>query len=273
VSTSGAGEGSAEPVEIARQARPIAPGGLVSLDGVPADLPRRRPELVLLPGMLGDVTAWDDVAALLVDQASIRTSRIDLDDSVTDLAAAVLADAPTRFALAGHSLGGIVALEVARQAPERVTRLALLNASARPPSDAQLAAWSSYRRRVEHGDFLEVVRELAVTTLPAHRRHNARLVEQVERMGRDVGEKGFLRQLAAQQTRPDSRPTLRLIVMPTLVVGSELDEVCPPALQRELAGGVAGADLQMLPGTGHISIRENPEEVAALLTSWLRRGR
>lgn len=242
----------------------------VPLDGVPQDMPRRRAELVLLPGMLGDVTAWDDVAALLLAEASVRTARVDLDDTVSDLAAGVLADAPPRFALAGHSLGGIVALEVVRQAPSRVTRLALLNSSARPPSEAQLAAWAQWRDRSASGDFPVVARELALVNLPTRRRHDARLVERVERMGRAVGEQGFLRQLRAQAGRPDSMPSLSSVTAPTLVVGSELDQVSPPALQRELADGIPGAELHLLRDCGHLSILEDPAGVAALLIPWLR---
>lgn len=242
----------------------------VPLDGVPHDMPRRRPDLVLLPGMLGDVTAWDDVAALLIAGASARTARVDLDDTVPDLAAGVLADAPPRFALAGHSFGGIVALEVVRQAPSRVTRLALLNTSGRPPSDAQLAAWAQWGERSASGGFPAVARELALVNLPSGRRHDAALVDRVERMGLAVGEQGFLRQLRAQAGRPDSMPSLSSVTAPTLVLSSELDEVSPPALQRELAGGIPGAELHLLRDCGHLSILEDPVGVAALLTPWLR---
>ena len=105
--------------------------------------PGREP-LVLLPGMLGDGTVWEAVAAELADVAAPQFGRIDLDDSITEMAASVLAVAPARFALAGHSLGAIVALEIARQAPERITRLALVNASGRGPSDAQQDVLGDY---------------------------------------------------------------------------------------------------------------------------------
>ena len=115
----------------------------------------RRPSappapLVLLPGMLGSARVFADVVADPRTTISCRPLRIDLDETVTDAAESVLAAAPPRFALAGHSLGGIVALEVWRRAPQRVTRLALLNSSARPPSDDQLDAWA--RTAGAHGD-------------------------------------------------------------------------------------------------------------------------
>ena len=140
-----------------QHARPSARTPIVALRGHQPD-PRRvrgrrrrrarrsRPEpLVLLPGMLGEAALWDAVAPSLAEHAALRFARIDLDDTVQDMAAGVLASAPERFALAGHSLGAIVALEVMRQAPERVTRLALLNASARPANDAQRETWAAMR--------------------------------------------------------------------------------------------------------------------------------
>ena len=158
-----------------------------------------REPLVLLPGMLGDASLWDEVAPSLTERRPVRMARIDLDDSIAGMAATVLASAPERFALAGHSLGAIVALEVMRQAPRRVTRLALLNASARPADEAQLEAWASdARRRVRD-------RRADVRARPT--RATGRLAR-VEAMAHAVGPRGLRRQLAAQATRPDSRPAL-----------------------------------------------------------------
>ena len=107
--------------------------------------------------MLGDASLWDEVAPSLSEIAQVRMARIDFDDSIAGMAATVLASAPERFALAGHSLGAIVALEIMRQAPRRVTRLALLNASARPADEAQLEAWA----RMRDGEFGTVARAFA----------------------------------------------------------------------------------------------------------------
>src|SRR5262249_25362626 len=151
------------------------------------------------------------------------------DDSVGEMAATVLAAAPERFALAGHSLGAIVALEVVRQAPGRVTRLALLNASARPASEEQLAVWEAMRER----EVNDVVRGFVEV--------NGGPPEVVAGMAGQVGRRGLLRQLAAQATRPDSRPSLGSIRVPTLVVTGGDDQVCPRSLQEELVAGIPGA--------------------------------
>ena len=227
--------------------------------GTRAKAARGREPLVLLPGMLGDASLWDEVAPALTDVAHVRMARIDLDDSIAGMAATVLAAAPERFALAGHSLGAIVALEVIRQAPHRVTRLALLNASARPADDAQLKTWAGMRDR----EFATVVNAFAEA--------NARdgTLERVEAMAHAVGPRGMRRQLAAQATRPDSRPALPDIVVPTLVLTGAEDHICPRPLQEELAAGIPGARHAVVEGAGHMAALDRPEDVAAHLKTWL----
>ena len=115
---------------------------------------------------------------------------------VPEMAATVLAQAPPRFALAGHSLGAIVALEILRQAPSRVSRVMLVNASGRGPSEAQRDAWRSWRERTVGGQFERIAQELALDTLPAARRADTQLVRASAAMAFEVGADGFLRQLS-----------------------------------------------------------------------------
>jgi pimeloyl-ACP methyl ester carboxylesterase len=227
-----------------------------------------REPLVLLSGMLGDDALWDGLASRIGDIAAPCALRIDLDDSVPELAAGVLAAAPPRFALAGHSLGAIVALEVQRQAPQRVTRLALIAASGRGPSEAQQAAWAAWRARTDADEFAAVAHELALATLGPGARTDADLVAANEAMAGAVRADGFRRQLAAQATRPDSGPRLGEIAVPVLVVSGELDDICPPALQDELAAGIPGAQLVRVPGAGHMIPLEAPEALAAAVRAW-----
>lgn len=230
-----------------------------------------REELVLLPGMFGDASLWDEVAPRLVDHAATRIGRIDLDDSIGEMAESVLATGPERFAVAGHSLGAIVALELVRRAPHRITRLALINASARPPSEAQLAAWSQARERIAAGEFDEVASELALEALPDRQGLDGSLSERVLAMAGAFGAGALSRQLAAQVARPDSRLTLVDINVPTLVLSGAQDEVCPVSLQEEVAAGIRDAEHVTIAEAGHMTPLESPEALAGHLIAWLRR--
>lgn len=235
----------------------------------PSPEPTAREPLVLLSGMLGDQSLWDGLSAGLADVVLPWPARIDLDDSVPELAASVLAQAPPRFALAGHSLGAIVALEIVRRAPGRVTTAVLINASGRGPSEAQQQSWRSWRDRTEAGEFHSIAKELALATLASNRRNDEDIVRANAAMAVSVGADGFLRQLAAQSTRPDSIRDLKETELPVLVVSGELDEVCPPALQRELVEHCPTAEWVTIAGAGHMVPLEAPDALAEHIRRWL----
>jgi pimeloyl-ACP methyl ester carboxylesterase len=242
----------------------------VELLSLPLDVVGQgRPPLILLSGMLGDASLWDAVAENLLDFVPLRTSRVDLASSITELADLVLAEAPPRFALAGHSLGAVVALEVLRRAPDRVVRLAVINASARLPSEEQRSHWAGLVHRVELGQFAAVSEELALGALPVFRRDDLHLLRASQRMAVNVGAAALVRQLSAQLSRGDYLSWLPAVTVPTLIVSGELDEVSPLALQREMAEAIPGAQHVVLADTGHMSPLENPSELSAALESWL----
>jgi len=225
-----------------------------------------RPALVLLAGMLGDPSLWDGIAGRLNDLARPWPVRIDLDDSIAELAASVLAAAPEQFVLAGHSLGGIVALEVQRRAPSRVRGLVLVNTSPLGPSPAQHQSWSELARRVEAGQFAAVADELARATLPPA--SDPGLLAASRAMAESVGPAGLVCQLSAQQSRSDYRAGLTEIGVPVLVLGGAEDTICPLDRQRELAAGCDRATLVELPGAGHMLPLERPEAVAGAIRDW-----
>jgi pimeloyl-ACP methyl ester carboxylesterase len=225
--------------------------------------------LVLLPGMLGSARVFADVVPALGDAVRCRPLRIDLDETVADAAESVLAAAPARFALAGHSLGGIVALAMCRLAPQRIARLALLNSSARPPSAEQLAAWAQLRQRTENGQFEAVVAEQAEANIGDQQPGRDRLVRRWSDIAADVGPEGLLRQLSMQASREDSRTWLEHIDVPTLVLSGAADRVCPPELQAEIVAAVPDATHVTIDGAGHMAVLDHPAEVAAALWRWL----
>lgn len=224
------------------------------------------PPVVFLPGMLGTAQIWEDVLAQF-DPSRAVIGRIDLDDSVGGMAESVLAAAPERFDLVGHSLGGVVALEIARRASQRVGRMALINVSGRGPSAEQLDAWSELATRTRGGDFDRLVTEQAEENLGPG--GTSRLRERWQAAAHQIGPEAFLRQLTAQSSRPDSLPTLAALAVPALVVSGELDRVCPPELQRELAEGIPGSRHVTLPGAGHMSPLDSAPELAGVLGQFL----
>ena len=234
--------------------------------GAPSEPVGAEP-LILVPGTGCDHDLWTEVMAAVADRANPIPVRIDLDSSISGMAETILASAPDRFALAGHSQGAIVCLEIIRQAPERVLRLALINAGGRAGDESQLATWSELRRRLESGRDGAVVADLVAASLnPAV---SAVTGERMTAMAERVGRGGLLRQLTAQSGRADSRPGLAAISCPTLVIAGDQDRVCPLELPRELAGSIPNARLEVIKGCGHLAPLERPREMSDLLRVWL----
>src|SRR5690606_14381560 len=157
------------------------------------------------------------------------------------------------FALAGLSYGGYIALAMMRRAPERIDRLALLDTSARPDTPEQTAARHAFIIMAAEGRFDEAVATLTPRFVHANRRDDAALMANVRRMADETGAEAFVRQEKAIISRGDSRLLLTKIKCPTLVLVGEGDELTPPNLAQEIAGGIAGARLVVVPDCGHLS--------------------
>lgn len=227
-----------------------------------------RTPLLLLPGLLCDARLWRDQVEELADIAAPRVADLTLDDTVAAMAARALAGAPPRFALAGLSMGGYVAFEVMRQAPERVLRLALFDTSARPDTAEQSRRRRGLMALTRSGQFRGVTPRLLPQLV--HPDHLAGpLGQEVLDMAARVGRDAFLRQQAAILGRPDSRPLLPAIAVPTLVAVGAGDQLTPPELAAEIAAGIPGARLHTLPGCGHLPVMEAPGPASRLMRDWL----
>jgi pimeloyl-ACP methyl ester carboxylesterase len=236
-----------------------------------AAYPRRmapRPTLLLLPGLLCDARLWRDQVAGLADVADCVVADLTLDSSVSAMAARALAGLPPRVAVCGLSMGGYVALEILRRAPGRVERLALFDTSARADLPEQ-----GRRRRIlmsmaKEGSFKGVTPRLLPQLV--HPRHvEGPLGAEVMAMAERVGQEAFLRQQEAIMGRPDSRPDLARIRVPTLVACGAEDALTPPDLAREIAAGIPGARLELIADSGHLPTMEQPAAATVLLRTWL----
>ncbi|MGZ5074660.1 MAG: alpha/beta fold hydrolase [Usitatibacter sp.] len=191
-------------------------------------------------------------------------------DSMAELARQAFAQAPKGpIAVAGHSMGGYVALEILRQAPERVTRVAFLNTHARPDSPESTENRMRLMALAEK-DFPAVISTLMPKLMTEEHLRNDEITGTISEMALAVGKEGFLRQQRAIIGRMDSRPHLARIACRTLVVAARSDALMPVELLEELANGIPGATLAIVEGSGHMASLEQPEEVTELLRGWLQ---
>lgn len=228
-----------------------------------------RMPLILLPGLLNDARLWRHQVADLAPLAEPEVADLVGLDSIGAMAQRVLGMRSGQFALAGLSMGGYVAFEVMRRAPDRVERLALLDTSARADTPEQTARRRGLIELAQKGRFLGVTPRLLPQLLhPDHVRDHT-IANTVVQMARSVGREGFLSQQRAIMGRPDSRPDLANIRCPTLVLGGKQDAVTPPEVMEEIAAGIPGARLVLLDRCGHLSPLEQPEQVTAAMAAWL----
>lgn len=226
--------------------------------------------LVLVPGLLCDDAVWQPQATALADVAVCWIPDHRRHEDMRALAAAVLREAPfERFALAGFSMGGYVALEMVAQAPERIARLALLDTSARPETPASTEARLRLIELAERGRFHAVTDALLPLMLHPSRLGDEHLVATIRDMARRTGKEAFVRQEQAIMSRADSRPRLGAIRCPSLILCGRDDRITPLEAHEELAAGIRGATLEVLDACGHMSTLEGPEAVSAALRRWL----
>ncbi len=231
-------------------------------------MPDRIP-LALLPGLLNDRALWAHQIEALADLAESRVADFTTQGSIAGMARSVLAMMPARFALAGLSMGGYVAMEVLRQAPARVGLLALLDTKAGLDTRARTEARKAFIAQARTGKFKGVTRRALKMYVHPDRLQDAVLADAVLAMTARVGRDAFLRQQAAIMGRPDSRPGLPGIACPTLVLCGRQDGPTPVECHQEIAAAIPGAKLTVIEDCGHLSPMERPEEVTAALRAWL----
>ncbi|MDQ4127667.1 MAG: alpha/beta hydrolase [Actinomycetota bacterium] len=230
-----------------------------------------RTPLVFVPGLLCDDRLWQPQVGRLLDVAEPVIADLTAGASVSEMARSVLEAAPSaeRFALAGLSMGGYVALEIMRTVPDRVSRLALLDTSARADTAEQTADRRGLIELAESGRFEEVSRRLLQREVHPGRLDDERIVSTVLDMAHAVGPQAFVRQEEAIIGRPDGRRGLPNIACPTLVLCGREDALTPLHLHQEMASLIPDSRLCVIEDCGHLSTIERPEAVAAALREWL----
>ncbi len=228
-----------------------------------------RQDLVLLPGLLCDARLWAPQIEALSDIARPLVVDLTRDDSIAAMTERVLSEAPARFALAGLSMGGYVALETLRRAPERITHIALIDTRATQDTPEETQRRRDLLALSERGQFRGVTRQLLPRLIHTDRLEDADVTGTVYAMAEAVGKVGFLRQQTAIMGRPDLRPVLPGVRVPSLVVVGRQDILTPPAMALEIAAGIPDARLQVIEDCGHLATLERPVETNAALRRWL----
>jgi pimeloyl-ACP methyl ester carboxylesterase len=226
--------------------------------------------MVLIPGLLTSPQLYAEQLPSLWRLGPVTIAGNTRDDTMAAIASRILAAAPPRFALTGLSMGGYVAFEILRQAPDRVARLALLDTTARPDTPEQTERRNAQIALTRAGRFAEIA-DQQFPLLAHHSRHDdAAARELVRLMAEETGPEAFIRQQNAIMARADSRPGLSAIGCPTLVLVGDGDVLTPPKLSAELADGIPDARLVVVADSGHLSTLDQPEQVTQALVAWLQ---
>ena len=234
-----------------------------------AGVTREPTPIVFLHGLFDDREMWARQAEHLTDTAAPLAIDLTEHDTMSAYAELVLDTAPESFALAGFSMGGYVALEILRRAPERVSQLALIDTSARGDTEEQT---TERRRRIglaQAGRYEALVDESLPMAVHPSRVGDAPLMTALRDMALRIGADAFVRQLKAIMSRPDSRDCLGQIRCPTLVICGRQDTVTPPELSHEIGEGIPGARVVLVDECNHYAPMERPYAVSALLREWL----
>lgn len=227
--------------------------------------------LVLVPGMMCDARLFGpQVGALRRDREVLVLPPI-VGDSTAAMADMVLSAPYARFALAGLSLGGIVAMEVMARAPDRITRLCLMDTNPKAEHPRVAAAREDQIARVEAGGLREVMRDEMKPNYLADGPDRDAILDLCMDMAQTCGPDVFVAQSRALQTRPDRRGTLREVAVPALVLCGAEDALCPLHRHETMHDLIPGSELVVVPGAGHLPTLERPDAVNAALSDWLAR--
>lgn len=229
--------------------------------------------LVLVPGMMCDARLFAPQIEHFQAERPVQVVDISGADSVGELAAQVLAqvEAPV-FALAGLSMGGIVAMEVARQSPQRLAGLALLDTNPRAEAETLRAARELQMAQAQSGHLLDLMREQMAPKYTNTRDTQCRHLDTVLAMAEALGSEVFVRQSLALRDRPEQIDTLRSLTgVPGLALGGTEDQLCPPHRHRTIAETMPDCELILLLGVGHLTTLEAPKSVNQALHAWLEK--
>ena len=226
--------------------------------------------IVFLPGMMCDARLFGPQIAELSSEYSVMVGPVTRGERIEEIASGLLDELPGRFALAGLSMGGIVAMELLRRAPDRITRLALMDTNPLAETPQVAANREPQIVKVRAGRMEDVMREEMKPNYLAPGPFRNEILDLVMDMAHTLGPEVFIRQSRALQRRRDQQGTLRKCKVPTLVLCGAHDALCPVKRHTFMAELIIGAELRVIESAGHLPTLEAPNETTQALRDWLR---
>lgn len=226
--------------------------------------------LVLIPPMLCDARVFAPQINELSLEFPVMFAPTTGGERMEEIASQILGWAPPKFALAGMSMGGAVALEMLRRAPERITRIALISSSAQGETPQAASAREPLIVAARSGRFADVIHQEMDPAWLAEGQDRVSITNLISAMGQAIGAEGYVRQARAMQRRKDQQGTLRSVKQPTLVMCGAEDSLLPPRRHEFLAELVPYTKLEVVPGAGHLLTLEQPEIANFILRNWMQ---
>ncbi|NVO55728.1 alpha/beta fold hydrolase [Rhodobacteraceae bacterium B1Z28] len=225
--------------------------------------------LVLLPGLMCDARLFHPQIDVLSRSRAVTVAPVSMGERIEEIASGLLDQLPHRFALAGLSMGGVVALELIRRAPERVSRLCLMATDAQADTPQIAAGREDLIIGAQAGRLEEVMRKVVGSDTLAPGPQRIPILNGLLAMALDLGPDLFVRQMRALQRRPDQQGALRRIKVPTLILCGAHDRLTPVRKHAFMADLIPGADLQVIDSAGHLPTLETPKIVIDAMQNWL----
>lgn len=230
---------------------------------------KNKTTLLLLPGLLCDAALWEHQTMTLRDVADMTVTDMTKDDTISGMASRILANAPKSFSLAGLSMGGYVAQEIMRIAPQRVERLALIDTSAKADTPNRRKQRQGLISQLGIGDFKGVTGKLLPYLIHSERLKDEDLISTIRKSAANIGPDAFIRQQTAILSRTDGVKDLKNIKCPTLVLCGRQDNLTPLSEHEEMAEAIPNANLIIIEDCGHLAPLERPYAVSAVMRYWL----
>ncbi len=225
--------------------------------------------LLLIPGLACTSALWADQVRSLADIADIRVADHTRSETMPGIVEQILAAAPERFALAGFSMGGYIAMEMMRTAPERITRLALIGAKHSQDDEAAARRRLTSIRLAENGRYADAISQMMPLLVHPDRQKDETLISAIRTMAHSLGAHAFIRQQKANLGRGLSTDVLKNIQRPTLILCGRQDQLTPPLVHQKMVNLVSNSVMKVIEECGHMAPMEKPDAVTAALRDWL----